>query len=519
MQNQGRIIHSCRSREFYISLPAFWVCFLIQSTLFSQQVDPCHFDYGFWSAKLPMPASRVAMEGMVFSGRIFVIGGLPGADGPAELSKEVWSYDPESDHWDTTLAALPEPRAFFGKHSCVLGNRLYVIGGTKPDSDEPGYSARVDIYDPGADIWTSGSDLPVSLGGIGVCALKGQIYVCGGISQDQQPLRSLYRYNPVAETWHREPDMLTPRYRHTAVAVGGKMYAMGGISDPAASAGLKHAEVYDPAKKSWSTISSIPTQVCEMASSVQGEDIYLFGGKVTLNAGKLNTVMKYHVSTDSWRMMDHLPGQLCLAAACAIERRIYLFGGASSREPGIDRVWAYDLSQVVLEREIPDLLMDQDSLMIDLSRYFSHAIGGKIEYAVCATSDPTVASTWIHDSLLIIKGIEGGEVQIWIVAESGDNRAGDSFSITNLYTSNHPSAFRSATVVAFPNPVCNNLYLKARNTGEYMVSIRRIDGQLILSKRISDPYFTLNISYLPGGIYLIRAWNSRFETTKKLLKF
>jgi hypothetical protein len=303
------------------------------------------------------------------------------------------------------------------------------------------------------------------------------------------------------------------------VVVDGKLFVMGGIRDPSASAGLKLAEVYDPDTQHWTSISPVPTQICEMASVVIENDIYLFGGKVTLNAGMLSTVMKYHVTTGSWSLVDELPGKLCLAAACTAGRSIFLFGGTTLREPGIDRVWAYDLSEVVLEKEIPDLSMDGDSLMIDLSQYFTHATGGDIEYRVCDLSDPTVVSTWIHDSLLIIRGIENGDVHIGILAESGEYRAGDSFSVRNISTSNPASLRGTATFIAFPNPACGNLHLEARNSGEYMVSISTIHGRLILAKRIIEPLFTLNISCLPAGVYLIRAWNGSFETTEKLIKF
>ena len=519
MQDHKGIIHGCSTGRTDILLSLICACSILHCTLFAQETDPCHFDFGYWTTCRPMPGTRTAMDIEMISGRIYVIGGKAATEETTELAEEVWSFDPGSERWDTSRAPLPEPRALYGDHTCVLGNKLYVIGGTMTEGTKPVYSARVEAYDPETDSWQSYADLPVALGGIGVCAIKGQIYVCGGINQDQEPLKSLYRYDPETDEWHREPDMLTPRYRHVAVMVEDKLYAIGGISDPDAPAGLKLAEVYDPVSRRWSPIAPVPTQVCEMASVTIDHNIFLLGGKVTQNAGMLNTVMRYHVGTDSWSTADELPGQLFQAAACETGRSLYLLGGASSREPGIDRVWKYDLSEVMLEKEIPDMLLDQDSLMIDLSLYFWHAEGRKIEYAVCDLSDPTVASTWIYDSLLIIKGIENGEVRIRMVAESGDYRAGDSFTVTNLYTCNPAPLKLPVTFVAFPNPVCENLHLEARNTGEYHLSIRTIDGRLILNKLISDPLFTLNLSCLPAGIYLIRAWNGCFETTEKLMKF
>ena len=510
----------CGARKRSIFLASFCFFFILQSALLSQQIDPCHFDYGLWTTRHPMPGTRTAMDAESISGRIYVIGGMTGTDDPAELRHEIWSYDPVSDRWDSTLAPLHVPRALYGNHTCVLGNQLYVIGGTtKPAGEDPGYSARMDVYDPETDHWQSRADLPVPLGSIGVCAFDGQIFVSGGINQDHQPLKSLFRYDPGTDTWHREPDMLSPRYRHSAVAVDGKLYIMGGVNDPLTTAGTKLAEVYDPLTKSWRAISSVPTQICEMASVVIDHDIYLLGGKVTLNSGILNTVLKYKVSADSWRKVDELPGKLCLTAACTDERCIFLLGGTSSREPGIDRIWTFEPSEVVLEKELPDLLMDQDSLVVDLSQYFAHTTAGKIEYNVCDLSDPTVVSTWIYDSLLIIKGIENGEAQIRILAESGGYRAGDSFSITNMFTSSRAPIKRQATFVAFPNPARGNLYLEARNIGGYMVSIHTIDGRLILAKRVTGPLVTLNISRIPAGFYLIRAWNGSFETTEKLIKF
>ncbi|KAJ4823032.1 hypothetical protein Tsubulata_012348 [Turnera subulata] len=83
-----------------------------------------------------------------------------------------------------------------------------------------------------------------------------QLYVVGGdikipssfpsASQRLQTVRSLDLSS--CRVWVRKPPMLLPRRKPSVVAVGGKLYVLGGVSD---SGRHPWGEVYDPGSNTW----------------------------------------------------------------------------------------------------------------------------------------------------------------------------------------------------------------------------------------------------------------------------
>ena len=59
------------------------------------------------------------------------------------------------------------------------GPRVYAVGGRSASSTNP-VLARVDVYDPGANVWTEGPALPAARDAAAVVALDGRLYVIGG---------------------------------------------------------------------------------------------------------------------------------------------------------------------------------------------------------------------------------------------------------------------------------------------------------------------------------------------------
>ena len=499
-------------------LVVFCTLFSTRAYVHSQVPDPCKFYHGFWLTRQPMPAGRTAMVSNVVKGNIYFTGGMKVTNDELVPNGAVWKYDPVTEIWDTSLTPIPESRVMIGDYSCVLEDRIYVIGGGEKQGEDSEISSRVDLYDPGSDRWHSRQELPLPLTGIGVCSLNGQVYVTGGMSDSYLSRNSVYRYDPVMDSWTRVADMLNPRYRHIAVEVDGKMYAIGGINNNSSPSGLKSAEVYDPASDSWAPLSPAPTQICEMASCVVGGEIYLLGGRESIRAGILPNILKYNTGLDIWTMIDEIPGKLYQASASVIGRNIYLFGGSGARGEGIDRVWIYHLSDVILEKYLPDLIVYEDMLTIDLSQYFKHAEGGKIDYSVCSVSDPKIVSTSIIESMLTIEGITEGEVQITLLAESGDDQAGDDLWITNLYTGIPSIPTDIPLFIAYPNPAGNEVNFQTRNLRAYMLTISTIEGRILMKQRITESIFRLNISSLPGGVYIIHAQNESLNRIEKLIK-
>jgi hypothetical protein len=69
---------------------------------------------------------------------------------------------------------MPTHRSGIG--AATLGGGIYVVGGEAPE----GTFAQVEIFDPAANRWTRGPDLPTPRHGLGVVEHQGRLYVLAG---------------------------------------------------------------------------------------------------------------------------------------------------------------------------------------------------------------------------------------------------------------------------------------------------------------------------------------------------
>ncbi len=175
---------------------------------------------GEWEAMPPMPEERWGHRMVELGGDLYVVGGH--GETPDTLV-----YRPDRGDW-ARVAPIPEVR----DHLSVVAtdDRIWAIGGRGP-----GNVARVDIYDPEADVWQRGPDLPVPTSGAAEGFVDGYIYVLGG----EDP--SLLGGGIVDEHWvldtraeplRWEPAPAPPLAVHGAdgAVFGGRMVIVGGAS-------------------------------------------------------------------------------------------------------------------------------------------------------------------------------------------------------------------------------------------------------------------------------------------------
>jgi RNA polymerase sigma factor (sigma-70 family) len=282
-----------------------------------------HDEGGTWTQKADMPTARLMLSTCVLDGKIYAIGGCtpqgqffsalevydPGTDtwakkadlptptnlencasvvngkiyaiGGNDIGKflsDVWEYDPEIDKW-TRKADMPRPRTHLT--TCALNGKIYAIGGyLTPDKNAP-QSKVVEEYDPVKDTWTRKADMPTPRSCLGAVAMSGRIYAIGGtLTWNNGPdLSVVEEYDPVTDTWSKKADMLFPRWGVSAVALDGKIYAIGGIDNPPGPAKSFHPpEVYDPATDTWTELPDMHFRRKHPSSVAVNGKIYVFGG-------------------------------------------------------------------------------------------------------------------------------------------------------------------------------------------------------------------------------------------------
>lgn len=182
----------------------------------------------------------------VLDGRVYVPGGIA-ATGGATNVLEV--YDPRADSW-APRALLPVPLAAYGL--AALDGKLYLFGGW----DGASYRAETRIYDPTADQWTLGTPLPTPRAFLGAAAVDKTLYVAGGFDGKQELAEVLaldpHAEDEIARAWRLRAALDQPRAGHGLVAVGARLYAIGGgWRTP-----LAFNEQYDVRLDAWSRIGT-----------------------------------------------------------------------------------------------------------------------------------------------------------------------------------------------------------------------------------------------------------------------
>ena len=243
-----------------------------------------------WSAIASMNTARSSFGCCALGGKIYAIGG-----GMAEA--EV--YDPSTNSW-SAIAPMFISRSAFG--CCAAAGKIYVMGGFS--------TATCSIYDPIDNSWNSIPDLNWARGRLAGVACGGYIYALGGGSSaswnwPSGPAGSnCERYNisdlsgwefiPIMNPWVActpagGQDYAVGRWNHGCVAVGGKIYAIGGGYNNiviCASLGpnngaFHNAAIYDTTdpSKAWSYTGNMSVFRDNYPSCcVLGDKIYVTGG-------------------------------------------------------------------------------------------------------------------------------------------------------------------------------------------------------------------------------------------------
>jgi Kelch motif len=226
---------------------------------------------GTWATRATMPSERQEVAVAVLDGRMYVIGGFGEGASPVAT---VEAYDPATDRWEAR-ASLPE--ATHHPAAAVVGGRLFVVGG----------------YTGGRMSWT--------------------------------PTAGLYEYDGAGNAWIARAPMPTPRGALAAVALGGRLHAIGGGADGVLSA----QEIYDPARDAWTTARPMSVARDHLTgAAVQGQ-VWAIGGRRSFFGDQYDAVEIYDAGADVWRLGVPLPqGRGGLTAAVAGDR-LFVFGGES----------------------------------------------------------------------------------------------------------------------------------------------------------------------------------------------
>ncbi|XP_055333104.1 kelch-like ECH-associated protein 1A [Paramacrobiotus metropolitanus] len=200
-----------------------------------------------WLTKAHMLSGRHSFGTATLIDYVFVAGGRNGAS----VLKTVERYDAVSDTWEF-VASLPAPLT--GCSMLAVKGRLYLFGGMSVFGGA--LSDKVYQYDIDADKWSSVKSMPLCRSGAVACVgPDGLIYVVGGISRDMEVLCRVDAYDPFADKWLPKDSMRVPRYLPGIGVFEGRMYVFGG--EKSLNCHDSSIEAYDFVADEWSLLNTM----------------------------------------------------------------------------------------------------------------------------------------------------------------------------------------------------------------------------------------------------------------------
>jgi len=215
--------------------------------------------------------------------------------------------------------------------AAVVGGTIYVENG-----------GPIGIYDTNTRTWSSGASVPTIGSDMGVVAIGGTVYAIGGIyCCPGSFISKVEAYDTATNTWSVCANLNKARWVFAAVAVGGTLYAIGGVSSASNEASM---EAYDPNTNTWVYKASMPfPRICHAAATI-GTKIYVVGGWG--GGGPLASLQVYDTATNSWTTKAPMSIARSALAAAVVGGTLYAMGGtregSSDASGRVSLVEAYD---------------------------------------------------------------------------------------------------------------------------------------------------------------------------------
>lgn len=294
--------------------------------------------------KLPnMPVEKWEPGTVVLDGKLYLFGGYTSGVVSSKISNV---YDPADGSW---MRIQELPSAITHMNMVLDGRTVWFAGGYK-DGYKGHTIAEVWSYDVDLDRYTAAPLLPATRGGGGLAVIGRRLHYMGGVEADRDTDSSdhwvldLDAWADGRAEWQDAAPMPVPRNQFSCVAVGGKIYAIGGqFHHDSMQLDQARVDIYDPVTDSWSGGPSLPKghSHAEGATFVHSGRIYMAGGHTTAPGAskEVDPDILTLVPGGTWEKVGTLPMPLSSPAAAIIEGKFYVAGGSPGRSAVQADMW------------------------------------------------------------------------------------------------------------------------------------------------------------------------------------
>lgn len=240
---------------------------------------------------------------------IYLVGGF-GVGAPHSVE----CFSSRSGEWES-LPRLPEPRC--AAAACVLGRRLYVVGGTG-GRQELDTGICLDIM---SRKWVPMPPMLFRRGYLVTVALGGHLCACGGTDGTRR-LSSAESFDPAKGTWSEMPPMREPRACAGGVHLEGRIFIAGG-DDGRGS--LDTAEFFDPQIQTWEFLPPMSSRRMSPAVAAMDSCVYVVGGHD--GDEQLQSAERFNLATWQWEDLPPMMTKRNSAVAACCNNQLYVIGG------------------------------------------------------------------------------------------------------------------------------------------------------------------------------------------------
>lgn len=241
-----------------------------------------------WWPAASMSTKRANLGATFYRGCIYAVGGSNTTEG---ILRSVERYDPIQDSWQT-VAPLHQKREW---HACAsVGGMMYVVGGT--DGVTP--LSTVERYDASTGQWSYAAPMCTQRSCLSVLEADGKLFAVGG-TDGANYLSSVEVYEPGRNHWQPIGTLQSgPRCSLATAVIGHDVYILGGGDGMAQNTASRHCFTHKAvAHQEWRCKDMRSRRAGHAAVALQGR-IYAVGGHDGLDAS--DSMECYHPGRNDW---------------------------------------------------------------------------------------------------------------------------------------------------------------------------------------------------------------------------
>ncbi len=277
-----------------------------------------------------------------------LVGCTAGAQPEATARRSRWSPGP----------ALPHPVQEI--YPAALGGRIHLAGGFLAQNGQ--ITGPTDAHwslAPGEQAWRAHAALPEPRHHPNLVALGDRLYALGGFRTDGSDAVWVMRdqtwvFDPNGDAWTEAAPAPAPHGETVCAALGDRIHVAGGRrpSGETNASWNDHRDVadhlvFEPAENRWETAAPALSARNSAAGAVIDGAWHVVGGRV-VNDGNRADHEVYDAREDRWRRAAPMPQAQGGLAAAALNGQLYAFGGEWFAPAGggvHEECWAYEPAQ------------------------------------------------------------------------------------------------------------------------------------------------------------------------------